>query len=340
MNIFQNSFGIWHTPPLDILGLATGPGVVVILLLAILLDWIIGDPRWLPHPVEVMGTSIRLLDSNFNCMEYSPKHRKFLGFLSVLIVIGLWTIIGWFINYVIGSFPYGWLAELVMVALLIAQRSMINHCIQVIHSLKYGGISEGRKAVALIVGRNTDALDKHGVARATIESCAESYSDGVVAPIFWYLTLGLPGLLIYKAVNTMDSMIGHKNIHYQDFGMCAARLDDILNWIPARIAGFLMATAGFFVPGAHPIKGFRTMLRDSKKHISPNAGWPESACAGALDLSLLGPRIYQGHHTKLVWLGDGRKNAEVRDIKRMLVLFIIACLLATLLIVLIYISIH
>ena len=166
--------------------------------------------------------------------------------------------------------------------------------------------------LASITGRETTELDQHGVARAAIESCAESYSDGVIAPIFWYLLLGLPGLMAYKAVNTMDSMIGHRSERYAAFGMVPARLDDALNWLPARISGTLITLAAIFVPGAAPIGALRVMFRDAGKHVSPNAGWPEAASAGALDLALLGPRRYAGGVAKAEWLGDGRARARGR----------------------------
>jgi len=216
-----------------------------------------------------------------------------------------------------------------VVTLLVAQRGMVSHGIGVIRALRRDGVAAGRRAVARIVGRETEALDEHGIARATIESCAESYADGVVAPIFWYLLLGLPGLAAYKAVNTMDSMIGHRSERYAAFGMAAARLDDALNWLPARLAGLLIVCAACFVPRAAPLKALTTMLRDARKHASPNAGWPEAASAGALDLALIGPVRYAGGAAKSTWLGDGRARATIPDMRRMLALFAVACLLAS-----------
>ena len=224
--------------------------------------------------------------------------------------------------------------------LLVAQRGMVSHTVHVIRALKHDGVAGGRKAVAEIVGRETAELDEPGVARAAIESCAESYSDGIIAPIFWYLLLGLPGLMAYKAVNTMDSMIGHRSERYAAFGMVAARLDDALNWMPARISGALIVCAALFVPGAAPSKALRSMLRDAGKHISPNAGWPEASSAGALDLALIGPTRYTGGVSKSEWLGDGRMYATPGDIRRMLVLFAAACFLTAGLVALIAIPLQ
>jgi adenosylcobinamide-phosphate synthase len=171
------------------------------------------------------------------------------------------------------------------------------------------------------------SLDAHGVARAAIESLAENFSDGVVAPVFWYLLLGLPGLFAYKMANTLDSMIGHRTPHYRAFGWAAARLDDVLNTVPAPLSGVLLATAALFAKNGRPRHALAIMLRDGRKHHSPNAGWPESAMAGALGLALAGPRRYAEGLVADPWLGDGRARAGVADIRRGLQLYRLACLL-------------
>ena len=179
------------------------------------------------------------------------------------------------------------------------------------------GADPARAELRHIVGRDVRALDEHGIARAAIESGAENYSDGVVAPAFWYLLFGLPGLLAYKAINTMDSMIGHRSPRHHAFGRAAARIDDAVNWAPARIAGGLIAAAAVVVPGAAPGRAWDTMVRDAPRHSSPNAGWPEAAMAGALGLALLGPRRYEGEAAAdEAWLGDGRKDATADDVRR------------------------
>ena len=328
MEFATNIWDIWRLPSLAGLDWAAGPGGAILLLIALGLDWLIGDPRWLPHPVRLMGAATAFLEARLNRAKRSAGERVIRGFLAVLAVAVLSALAGWALAAYVGALSYGWIAELALMSLLIAQRGMVSHSIRVVRALKQGGVAEGRKAVARIVGRETAGLDQHGVARAAIESCAESYSDGVIGPIFWYLLLGLPGLMAYKAVNTMDSMIGHRNERYAAFGMVAARLDDALNWLPARISGALIAVAAIFVPGARPIGALRVMLRDAGKHVSPNAGWPEAASAGALDLALLGPMRYAGGETKTAWLGDGRARATPGDMRRMLALFAVACFLA------------
>jgi len=327
MDFAADIWGVWQLPSLSDLDWAMGPGGAILLLIALALDWLIGDPRWLPHPVRLMGCAIQFLDTLANRAKRSKGKRIILGLIAALSITGLSALAGWAVANYISTFPYGWVAELTLVSLLLAQHGMVRHTLRVLRALKQDGIAGGRKAVAQIVGRETKELDEHGVARAAIESCAESYSDGVVAPVFWYLLLGLPGLMAYKAINTMDSMIGHKSEHYAAFGMVAARLDDVVNWLPARLAGTFLVIAACFVPGAAPTKSLCIMLRDARKHVSPNAGWPEAASAGALDLALIGPTRYAGCVTKSEWLGDGRTDATPGDIRRMLALFAVACLL-------------
>jgi adenosylcobinamide-phosphate synthase len=201
-------------------------------------------------------------------------------------------------------------------------------------------VAGGRRAVAHIVGRDVAVLDEHGVARAAVESCAESYGDGVVAPAFWYLVLGLPGLFAFKAISTMDSMIGHQTPRHRAFGMMAARLDDGANWVPARLAGTLLGLAALFVPRASARAGLRIMLRDHRKHRSPNAGWTEAAAAGALGLALMGPRRYDGMPAPAPWLGDGTARATPADLDRALYLYVVACLLLAGLVALVAAFLH
>ncbi|HJU16520.1 MAG TPA: adenosylcobinamide-phosphate synthase CbiB, partial [Stellaceae bacterium] len=196
----------------------------------------------------------------------------------------------------------------------------------VARALGRGGLAAGRQAVRHIVGRDPQRLDRHGVARAAIESLAENFSDGVVAPVFWYLLLGLPGLFAYKAANTLDSMIGHKGPRYRAFGWAAARFDDLMNFVPARISGLLLAAAALFAKNVRPDRAIVVMLRDARKHRSLNAGWPEGAMAGALGLALAGPRHYVDGVVADPWIGEGRARAAVPDILRALALYRLACL--------------
>jgi adenosylcobinamide-phosphate synthase len=211
--------------------------------------------------------------------------------------------------------------------MLVAQRSLYEHVAAVATALSTGGLDGGREAVRHIVGRDPMSLDMHGVARAALESLAENFSDGVVAPVLWYLLLGLPGLFAYKMANTLDSMIGHRTPHYRAFGWAAARLDDVLNTVPAPLSGLLIALAAVFAKKCRPGHALTTMLRDGRKHHSPNAGWPESAMAGALGLALAGPRRYSEGVVADPWLGDGTARAGVSDIVRGLALYRLACFL-------------
>ena len=178
-----------------------------------------------------------------------------------------------------------------------------------------------------IVGRDPASLDTHGVARAAIESLAENFSDGVVAPVFWYLVLGLPGLFAYKMANTLDSMIGHRTTHYRAFGWAAARLDDLANFVPARISGVLIAARRCFAREGRPSRALLIMLRDGRKHRSLNAGWPEGAMAGALGLALAGPRRYAEEAVADPWVGEGTARAAPADIARALMIYRNACLI-------------
>ncbi len=302
---------------------------LLLLLAALALEPLFGEARGplsrLPHPVRLIGALIAALDRKLNRPERSD--RRLRGVLVVVVVAGLAAAAGWAVAWLGRQVPFGWLAELALVISLLAQRSLFRHVRAVGTALAERGLEAGRAEVAHIVGRDVRQLDEHGVARAAIESCAENFSDGVVAPVFWYLLFGLPGMLAYKAVNTLDSMLGYRNERYRDFGWASARLDDVLNLVPARLAGLLLSVAALAVPGARPSAGLRTMLRDARLHRSPNAGWPEAAMAGALELSLSGPRRYPGLVVDDPWIGDGTARATARDVTRALSLFVVACAL-------------
>ena len=308
-----------------------GQAVPFILLAALALDALIGDPRWLPHPVRLMGWLTGFLDRALNRESHGEGARMLLGAVAVVTVVAASAAAGWAVAHYAAGVGWGWIAELVLVSMLLAQRTMADHMVRVARALD-AGVEPARDAVRHIVGRDVRALDEHAIARAAIESGAENYSDGVVAPAFWYLLLGLPGLLAYKAINTMDSMVGHRSPRHHAFGRAAARLDDAVNWVPARIAGGLIAVAAIFLPGAAPDRVWRTMLRDAPKHSSPNAGWPEAAMAGALGLALLGPRHYEGEAAgDEAWLGDGRREATADDLRRTVWVFALACVLVAVL---------
>ena len=275
----------------------------MILILAMLLDAIFGEPkaiwdRW-PHPAVLMGRLVGWCDRRFNRGQ-GLRARGTMVALG-LVVTGLLT--GWLIHLL----PDFGIVEILVLAILIAQKSLVEHVRAVASALRRS-LAEGRQAVAMIVGRDTAEMTGPDVARAAIESAAENLSDGVVAPIFWYLLLGLPGIVAYKLVNTADSMIGHLTPKYREFGWASARLDDLLNLIPARLTALLIAlTHGWVDP--------KPILRDAPKHRSPNAGWPESALAPVLNVALSGPRSYNGVRKDFPWVWpEGRRDPGPDDI--------------------------
>jgi adenosylcobinamide-phosphate synthase len=210
---------------------------------------------------------------------------------------------------------------------LLAQRSLDAHVLAVANALEQEGVEAGRRAVSMIVGRDTAALDEAGVSRAAIESLAENFSDGVVAPLFWLLVAGLPGIFGYKAINTADSMIGHKTDRYLAFGWASARVDDLVNLPASRLAALWLVLAAAALSGLSPRGAIAAMRRDANGHRSPNAGWPEAAVAGALGLRLAGPRAYDGAMVDDHWIGDGRETASARDIRLALRQYRVACVI-------------
>jgi adenosylcobinamide-phosphate synthase len=303
----------------------------IALPLALVLDRAFGDPAWLwgrrlPHPVTLMGRMIAALEASLNPPALPFAARRLRGALALALLVATAGAAGALLAWLCATIPGGIVLEVIAIAVLLAQKSLRDHVAAVATGLEAGGISGGRAAVALIVGRDVAALDASGVARAAIESAAENFSDAVVAPAFWYLLLGLPGLLVYKIVNTADSMIGHRSERYAAFGWAAARLDDLLNLIPARLAALLIAAAAA-VTGLSAKNAIAVAWRDAASHKSPNAGWPEAATAGALDLALGGPRRYGEIAVDGAWLNRrGSAEAGVADIRSALRLIDRACL--------------
>ncbi|MBI5165247.1 MAG: cobalamin biosynthesis protein [Magnetospirillum sp.] len=307
------------------------PAAPYLLFLALALDALVGEAPWrwlrLPHPVAAIGRAIAVLDRRLNRPHRADRERRRRGVVLVVLVVGGAAAIGLGIAVLARRIPHLWIVEVLIVAILLAQRSLFEHVHDVARALHFGGLAAGRDAVARIVGRDPDSLDEYGVARAAIESLAENFSDAVVAPAVWYLLLGLPGMVAYKAVNTLDSMVGYRNDTYRAFGWASARLDDLLNLLPARLSGGLIVLAALFAPKGRPWAALVTMFRDARHHRSPNSGWPEAAMAGALDLALGGPRRYPGVVVDETWLGQGRAKATVAEIDRALVLFAAAAVL-------------
>jgi adenosylcobinamide-phosphate synthase len=273
------------------------------------------------------GRAIAFFDRRLNREIRSEAARRVRGIITVVLLVGGAGALGFAIERICRGSLAGATVEILLIAVLIAQRSLYEHVFAVALALDRGGLAAGREAVRHIVGRDPLSLDAPGVARAAIESLAENFSDGVVAPAIWYLLLGLPGLFAYKMANTLDSMIGHRTPHYRAFGWAAARFDDLANLVPARVSGLLIAGAALFAERGRPGRALTIMLRDARKHRSPNAGWPEGAMAGALGLALAGPRRYPEGMVADPWVGDGTAQAATPDIARALSLYKLACLL-------------
>jgi len=303
-----------------------------LLLAALVLDWYFGEPDalWsrLPHPVVLFGKAVSWVDKRFNVEGDSKgaKYRK--GSISICFLIFVALVCGVIVNWIAGMFgPFGWIIELFIVFSLLAQRSLHDHVLAVADGLRDDGLEGGRSAISMIVGRDPQLLDQPGICRAGIESLAENFSDGVVAPAFWYLIFGLPGILVYKMINTADSMIGYKSEKYIWFGRSAARIDDLANWLPARVSAILIAAGAGFLYGVEIFKhSLICALRDSGQHRSPNAGWPEAAMAGGVGIALGGPREYQQETVAQVFLNaSGKRDLDPGDIDQALAVFTRAC---------------
>lgn len=291
-----------------------------IMLVALLADALAGWPRRLfdvvGHPVTWLGQMIGALDTRFNMSSSSPKRSRALGAAALVAVVAVATLPAALLQWALSDLTFGWLCIGLLAWPLVAARSLHEHVSEVLTQLTRGDLTNARNAVAMIVGRDVTWLDEPGIARATIESLAENTSDGVVAPLFWGALLGLPGIAAYKAVNTLDSMIGHKTERHADFGWASARFDDLMNLIPARLTGLLVALAS----GA-PRRAFVAMMRDHAKHRSPNAGYPEAAMAGGLGVRLSGPRIYHDHIADEPWLNEGAADPDAKTLARALAVY-------------------
>ncbi|WP_428484800.1 adenosylcobinamide-phosphate synthase CbiB [Rhodopila sp.] len=305
-------------------------------LAALLLEAAIGYPafvyRAIGHPVAWMGALLSGLEMRFNRPAAQDIHRRMLGILTLFVLLAATAGAAFILDRIFSRGPVGAGLLILAASSLLAQRGLHDHVRAVADALQRDGLEAGRKAVSMIVGRNPDCLDAAGVARAAIESLAENFSDGIVAPAFWLAVGGLPGAACYKATNTADSMIGHRTPRYAAFGWAAARLDDLINLPASRLSAFLLVLASIAVGGppqdavaGSPQDAVRAVLRDAHRHRSPNAGWPEAAMAGALGLQLAGPRVYGDTLLDDAFMGNGRREATVADIIRALRLYQAAC---------------
>lgn len=292
----------------------------VIMLVALGLDAAFGWPnplfRAIGHPVTWIGCLIRSLDRWINLDGADEHSRRIAGLVTAAVVIGAAAEIAWMLTWLL---PPGWPGLLLAGVLawpLVAMRSLREHVQCVARPLSADDLPAARNAVSMIVGRDPDHLDREGIARATLESLAENTSDGVVAPIFWGAIFGLPGIVAYKAVNTLDSMIGHRTARHRAFGWASARIDDVANLVPARLTGLVFALVS-----PRPRAAITAMWRDARNHRSPNAGWPEAALAGALEVRLSGPRVYHDRTAAEPWVNESAPDPQPADIDRALRLF-------------------
>ena len=291
----------------------------LVLVLAILLDWLMGDPKRLYqhifHPVQFMGEFLSWMESGLNKPHVSFYKQKLRGAIALFFYLLIWVLVGVAITVMCDlAGLWGLGIEMLVVAVLLGGRSLYDHVKNVCEALKFKTVEEARVAVAHIVGRDPAALDDRGVARAAIESGAENLSDGFIGPVLFYLVGGLPGLFLYKATNTADSMIGHKTQRFLGFGWAAAKLDDVFNWIPARLTGLIIVILAHLLCGRGS-ESWRVMMKDARKHSSPNSGWPESAMAGALGIAVAGPRVYRDMMKQDPWINArGRLDASAEDI--------------------------
>jgi len=291
--------------------------------LALALDAVVGWPpalyRHVGHPVGGFARIIARLERSWNDPSRSEAMRRIAGMATVLVLLAVAGGAGWVLHVLLVAVAGAWSWPLIAVLAApgLAQRSLYDHVRPIAQALETHDLPAARGAVGMIVGRDTAVLDEASVSRAAIESLAESFCDGVAAPLFWLLLLGLPGIWAYKAINTADSLIGHREERWRAFGWAAARIDDVLNLLPARIAGVLICLCG----GG----GWRILWRDASLHASPNAGWPEAAMAGVLQLRLAGPIAYDGVVSDKPWIGEGQRQAGPADIRHSLAVYRRAC---------------
>jgi adenosylcobinamide-phosphate synthase len=294
-------------------------------LIALLIELMIGYPdrlaKAIGHPVTWMGKLIDWLDATLNRDDESAEARRRAGAIALLILFAAVGVVAFIVEQILLLLPLGFYLLALVASTLLAQHGLYNHVAGVADALEEGGVEAGRDAVSKIVGRDTAGLDEAGVARAAIESLAENFSDGVMAPSFFMVLAGLPGAALYKAINTADSMIGHRSERHRDFGRTAAKTDDIANFPASRLSALLIAAAAAITKGASARGAWQAAWRDGPRHVSPNAGYPEAAMAGALGLSLGGPRSYHGTETDGAWLGDGRHAVTAADIHAALNLY-------------------
>ncbi len=292
-------------------------------VLVLVVESFVGYPlavqKLMGHPIEWIGKLISYIDEGLNDPEVDAAQNRRHGILAIILLSVAVGIPTWILAKTLSQYSYGWIINVALATTFIAQKSLRDHVSAVDRALGLS-LSAARFEVKKIVGRDPETLNENGIAKAALESLAENTADGITAPIFWYALLGLPGLVIYKAINTADSMIGHKSEKYVNFGWAAAKLDDLVNLPASRLTGLMFAVAAWINSKSNAQNALQSIWRDAGQHQSPNAGWPEAAMAGALGLRFGGPRHYDGEIVDLPFMGDGR-DVERADIVRGLVLY-------------------
>ena len=305
-----------------------GDNSLAIVLIALLGEAVLAGIPGLRQLFRAPAAMVRLaaewFDRRLNRERRSAANRKFRGAIVVVVIAGLAAALGALIGHIAATVTDGWVIETIALALMIAGRGAFDLANRVRRALRRQSLSTARAALAREAPYDTTALDEHAVARGAIEGCARRLCDGIVAPVFWYLLLGLPGIFAYRAINATARTIGHPSPGLAAFGMTAARLDQAVNYLPVPFCGVILSLAALFVPNANPLRGLAVMVRDSRIHVSPASGWTEGAMAGALGLALAGPRHYGDALVSGPWIGDGRARATAGDIGSASYLYVVA----------------
>lgn len=315
-------------------GLAGGPygfDPLILLVAALAVEALLGGLpsvfRGAGAPLRALRRLIEALERKLNREKRSPADRAVRGVLVTLFVVAAAGAVGWGVAWLGQNHPFGWPIEFIGVLLLIDQRQRHAQVGRVAQAIAAGDLEVARRELGRLVRRDPGLMDDFGVARAAVESAATGFVTGVVAPAFWYALFGFPGLAVYRVVAVMDATIGHQTPRYRAFGLAAARLDDVLELIPARLAGLFLVVAAVFVPAASPLRALGTMVREAGRHRSLNFGWPVAAMAGAVNVTLAGPRHYAGATVDDPWIGGGTARIVPRDMRRALYLYAVACLI-------------
>ncbi|GDX04537.1 adenosylcobinamide-phosphate synthase CbiB [Buttiauxella sp. A111] len=297
-----------------------------------LLDYWLGDPPHWPHPVRWIGNLINFMQRKIRQLCKSDRALKIGGGVLWLVVVGMTWGVSWGVLHLANLVhPWlGWLVEVWMIYTVLAARCLSDAALEVYRALKEGTLAESREKLSWIVGRDTSQLERPQITRAVVETVAENSVDGVIAPLFFLMLGGAPLAMAYKAVNTLDSMVGYKTEKYRAIGYVSARLDDLANYIPARLSWLLLTLAAFCLR-ANPRQALRIGWRDRYQHSSPNCAWPEATVAGALGIRLGGPNTYFGERVEKPWMGDEQRGVAIDDITRAIQLMMLASLLALLL---------